>query len=54
MEIKNKYNIVKMNFQIHDVRKDLYCFRLKSIIDQIMPAAEEKYKKECQRIVEEK
>ena len=45
---------VRRSFKTSDVCKDSYRFRLKAIIDTVMPVAEEKYKKECQRIVEEK
>ena len=41
-------------FVTSDVRKVQYCFRLKAIIDSVMPAVEEKFKNECQRIAEEK
>ncbi|XP_051162087.1 ubinuclein-1 isoform X2 [Leptopilina boulardi] len=44
----------KLHMQYQEGRVKSQLEKLKSIIDQIMPAAEEKYKKECQRIVEEK
>lgn len=34
--------------------KDSYCFRLKAIIEDVMPSAVERYNKECQRVAEEK
>ncbi|XP_043481665.1 ubinuclein-1-like isoform X2 [Leptopilina heterotoma] len=44
----------KMHMQYQRGRVKSQLEKLKSIIDQVMPAAEVKYKRECQRIMEDK
>ncbi|XP_033223092.1 ubinuclein-1 [Belonocnema kinseyi] len=44
----------KLHTQHQDRNVKTQLEKLKAIIDSVMPIAEEKYKKECQRIVEEK